>query len=185
MIELLIAERYARGLNAALGDDTESEAALAALRLFAAVFEESGELRAVLSNPALDVETRGQMLDDVFDSLDTSAPVRRLIQLMLRRGRISLLTTVAGAFETLVDQRFNRVAATVTSAAPLADDQRERIEAGLARFSGKHVRTTYQIDPDLIAGVVARIGGRVVDGSLRTRLEHIQEALIAEEIEAE
>jgi F-type H+-transporting ATPase subunit delta len=92
---------------------------------------------------------------------------------------------VAEVVSDRVDERMNRTAAQVTSAQPMPDDQRARVEESLAQFSGKTVRATYETDPALIGGLTAVIGGRVIDGSLRTRLARIKEALIGQEIEVE
>ena len=84
-------------------------------------------------------------------------------------------------FARHADARLGRITAQVGSAVALSDAQCERISASLAKYSGKEVRIEYAVDPALMGGVTARIGGTVIDGSIRTRIERLKQSLLAEE----
>jgi len=135
-----------------------------------------------MSNQALAKEPRARVLDDLLERMGADNEVRQLARLLFSKDRQATLPPIVEEFAAIVDDRLNRVTAHVTSAAPLTDEQRTRLATALTRFSGKDVRLQCDVDPDLIGGVVARIGGQVIDGSLRTRLEQLKYELIAQEI---
>lgn len=181
MKNYLIAERYAKGLSAAVSENADLEPALDALTRLGALYDTDHDFRSTLANPAIDVDRRAAVLKGVLEVEQPPRAVARLLEVMLRRGRIALLPDVARVFKMLVDERLNRVTAVVTTVAPLTGDQESRLQERLTAFSGKTVRIETTVDREILGGVVARIGGAVIDGSLRTRLEHLKQALLAEE----
>lgn len=183
MRNYLIAERYARGLSQSIANDTDVEPMARALHDLGTLFETSHDLRSVLANPAVDRSKRQQVLDGVLAAEQMPRTVARLAQVLLRRGRIALLPDVAQVFATLADARLNRVQAAVTTALALNEDRAGRLGSALERYSGKTVRLKYEVDPTILGGVVVRLGSTVVDGSVRTRLEGLREALLAGEVE--
>ena len=96
-----------------------------------------------------------------------------------KRGRIEQLPRVAAEFRRLDDQRNNIVHATVTSAAPLEADEVEAIRSRLEGLTGSSVDLETSVDADLLGGVVVRVGDRLIDGSVRGRLERLRNQLAA------
>ncbi|HXI80241.1 MAG TPA: ATP synthase F1 subunit delta [Verrucomicrobiae bacterium] len=138
---------------------------------------DNAELSEALANPALPLQQRVDVVQGVFAGL--SDPVRNLILLLLRRGRIRQLPRVAAEFRRLDDKRNNIVHATATSASPLDDAELRAITARLEQMSGAQVALETAVDPDLIGGIVVRIGDRLIDGSVRGRLERLRMQLAA------
>jgi F-type H+-transporting ATPase subunit delta len=180
MKNYLIAERYARGLSESIPEDAQLEEATQSLEALSMLYTESHDLRSVLSNPSIDVHRRVAVLRQVFEHASTPSVVLRLAELMLRRGRISLLAAVSELFGELADTRLNRITADVFSAAPLDDAQQERVRAGLRKHTDKEVRLDCRVDKELLGGVKARLGDRVFDGSLRARLKNMKKVLLTE-----
>ena len=135
------------------------------------------ELQGVLANPAIPLDQRLDVAEKVFASL--SRPVLNLVLLLLKRGRIEQLPRVAAEFRRLDDQRNNIVHATVTSAAPLEADEVEAIRSRLEGLTGSSVDLETSVDEDLLGGVVVRVGDRLIDGSVRGRLERLRNQLAA------
>jgi F-type H+-transporting ATPase subunit delta len=183
MTDYLIADRYASALSAAIPEETGLEAALRSLQEISDLFDTHHELHSCLANPAIEVHLREQVLDEVLGRLDCPPVVMRLVHQLMERGRMSVLGETVTRFEEIVDERLNRVAARITTATPLAGDQQEQLKSALRRRAGKSIRLKCQVDPEIIGGVVARIGWQVIDDSVRTRLARLKEALIAEEVE--
>jgi len=181
MKNYLIAERYAKALSNSIPDAAQLDAAMTALQRVRDLYVAEHDLRITLANPAIDVKKRAAVLADVLRAEAIAPVVARLAEVLLRRGRIAILPDVATVFATQVDKRLNRVTAAVRTAVPLTDDQRARLQAALARFSGKTVHLACDVDRTILGGVVARMGGQVLDGSLRTRLERMKTALLAKE----
>jgi F-type H+-transporting ATPase subunit delta len=89
------------------------------------------------------------------------------------------LPAVAAHFDRLLDQSRGIVAATVTSAAPLSPDEAKAVGSRVEAMTGKQVRLTAAVDPELIGGLVVRVGDQWIDASVRGRLERLREQLVA------
>ena len=87
------------------------------------------------------------------------------------------MNAVSTELDVMIDERAGRVSATVTSAIPLSPIQLDQLKRALESLSGKQVELEKREDPDLLGGVVAKIGDLVYDGSLRTQLEQMRERL--------
>jgi len=131
-----------------------------------------------LANPAVALETREAMAESVFGKV-VSAPVLNLIRLMLRRGRIGQLPRVAAEFRRLDNARLGVTLATATSAAPLSQDEVGALTARLEQMTGGRVEVDLRTDPSLLGGLVVRIGDRLIDGSVRGRLERLRNQLVS------
>jgi F-type H+-transporting ATPase subunit delta len=149
----------------------------AALARAAAVYADERVAR-VLTNPTLARGARQRVLQQALaEPLPT--PILNLIGLLMQRRRIELLPLVAAEFQRLVDRRAGVTSATITSAAPLADDERRALAERLTLLTGGPVRLTARVDPALIGGVVVRLGDRLFDGSVRGRLERLRARLVS------
>ena len=93
-----------------------------------------------------------------------------LALLVLERGRLQLARGIQVAFQEMLDERLNIAHATVTTAVPLADEERSAVAAKLSSLTGKQVDVTPVVDESIIGGIIARIGDQLIDGSTRTRL---------------
>jgi F-type H+-transporting ATPase subunit delta len=140
----------------------------------AATFE-SGQLGSVLANPATPLDQRMAAAEQIFAGL--SRPVRNLVLLLLRRGRIEQLPRVATEFARLDDRRNGLTHATATSAAPLGAEEIRAITARLEQLTGGKVALETAVDPSLLGGLVVRVGDRLIDGSVRGRLERLRNQL--------
>jgi F-type H+-transporting ATPase subunit delta len=147
-------------------------------REMAAAAETLGEARIAraLGNPALPIASRAELVRAAIGAA-VSNPVLNLVQLLLARGRIELLPGVAREFARLDDLRLGVVHATATSAAPLAADEVRAMTARLEQLTGGHVELATSVDPSLLGGVVVRLGDRLIDGSVRGRLERLRTQL--------
>jgi F-type H+-transporting ATPase subunit delta len=144
----------------------------------AAAADALGEARIarVLGNPALPIASRSELVRVAIGQA-VSAPVLNLVQLLLTRGRIDLLPGVAREFARLDDLRLGIVHATATSAAALSPDDVRAMTARLEQLSGGRVELVTSVDPSLLGGVVVRLGDRLIDGSVRGRLERLRTQL--------
>jgi F-type H+-transporting ATPase subunit delta len=131
-----------------------------------------------LANPSIPLETRTATAEKTFRKL-VSPPVLNLIKLMLRRGRIEELPRVAREFGRLDDERQGITHATATSAAPLSPDDVRAITTKLEQTTGGRIALDVQVDPSLLGGVVVRVGDRLIDGSVRSRLERLRNQLVS------
>ena len=177
----LIAKRYARALDASVQDGRELEGLVKALEEFAIMLDEHEGLRGALQNPVLPPKVRENVLQEILERLDAPDMARRFLQALFHRDRIGAIDEVVAALQILVDERANRTRAEVLIASKLSQEQRRRVESSLTRYSGKTVQMDTRIDPEILGGAVVRMEGAIIDGSLRSRLRRIREALLAEE----
>ncbi len=174
------ATRYARALVevvlSPLGGVEPSRAA-EELRAFEAALKESRDLRHVLLSPAIAPLRKRAVVDRLAQSLAASRPVRNFLKVVVDHRRAADLGEIIRAFETLMDERMGVQRVDVASARELDQAQREELSRGLEAGTGKKVRLNVSLDPELIGGVVARIGSTVYDGSVRGRLQTLARRL--------
>jgi F-type H+-transporting ATPase subunit delta len=132
-------------------------------------------LLGVLASPAIPLDQRLDAAQKVFAKL--SQPVRNLILLLVRRGRIEQLPRVTAEFVRRDDERNGLTHATATSAAPLGEEEIRDIAARLEQMTGTRVSLDTNVDPSILGGIVVRIGDRLIDGSVRGRLERLRNQL--------
>jgi F-type H+-transporting ATPase subunit delta len=180
MADHLIAERYAAALSGVIADNEQALSVMDRLDTFAELMAESHDLRSCLGNPSMDIAQRRQVLDDVLKKLGIDGPLHNLAQELLRRGRITLVGEIASSYSVLVDKRLNRVTAFVTTALPMTDGEMAALTKGLEHYSGMTVRLRCKTDPRIICGTVVRIAGKVIDDSVKSRLDNLRTALLAE-----
>jgi F-type H+-transporting ATPase subunit delta len=149
------------------------------LRSFESLVTASPEFRTVLLSPAVPTAKKRAVISRFAETLPLSRLVRNFLFIIVDRRRADLLGEMATAFETALDERLGFVRAEVTSAAPLSPAQQSEMQQALSAVSGKNVRCAFSVDPELIGGIVARIGSKVYDGSVRTQLQSLSQRLVS------
>ena len=168
-----IAKRYARALFALAEEAGRQEAWLESLvrirdRLDPAATRFFGE-------PRVPAERKAAAAAQL--AADADPLVANLVGLLVRRRAIGSLGAIVDAYGAVLDERLGRTRATVTSAAALAPGQRARLEASLSGLLEREVVIEERRDPAVIAGVVVRVGDRIMDGSVRARLDGLRQRL--------
>jgi len=169
--------RYAEAAFQVAQRDDSVEAWRAELEAAASMASDERVAR-MLANPALALETRNEMADKLFGTV-VSGPVLNLIKLMIRRGRIHELPRLAAGFRRLDNARQGITLATATSASTLTRDEIRALTERMEQFTGGRVELDVQVDPSLLGGVVVRVGDRLIDGSVRGRLERLRNQLVS------
>ena len=131
-----------------------------------------------LANPSIPLETRMEVSRTTFGGL-VGPKVLNLIDLLLRRGRIEELPRLAAEFRRLDDQQQSITRATVISASPLTSDEVSALTERLEQSAGGRVALDTEVDPSLLGGLVVRLGDRLIDGSVRSRLERLRNQLVS------
>jgi len=142
---------------------------------FARVLETNDELRTTLTDPALPVSRRQQIIEDLLGG--RANPVTTaLVSMVVGAGRARDLSAIIDDVVQLSAAEGNREVAEVRSAIELTDDQKQRLAAALEAKTGKKVELKVIIDPSVLGGLVAQVGDTVIDGSIKTRLQQLQTA---------
>ena len=170
-----LARRYAKAVFG-LGGTPDKIAA--DLRSLAKAMKDSAELQTALNNPAIRRADRRKVLDALLQRIGAQPHTKNRVYLLLDGERLFALPEIARELDAMIQAKSNHVTAEVTSAKPLDAAQLSSITAALEKLSGKKVTISKKEDPDLLGGVVAKVGDRVYDGSLRTQLRNLREELI-------
>jgi F-type H+-transporting ATPase subunit delta len=143
---------------------------------FARTLEASDELRETLSDPAIPVDRKQAIINDLL--AERASPVTlALISFVVAAGRSRDLPTIIDRLVERAAQERDEVVAEVRTAVPLDDERRTKLEQALSKTTGKKVSVKVVVDPSVLGGVLAQVGDTVIDGSIRRRLEQLKEAL--------
>jgi F-type H+-transporting ATPase subunit delta len=173
------AVRYARALfDVTLADGKDLAAAGRELSEFTRLLTSNTALSRVLTNPAIPASRKRNVVAELIAKAGAlQSAVVKLLLLLAERDRLALLPDVADAYDTRLMDHLKVVRAEVVTAMDLPPDRIAALKQNLAAATGRDVQLSARVDPDLIGGAVARIGGTVYDGSLARQLERIRETL--------
>ncbi len=167
---------YASALLAVAQADGTLEQTRSELTEVARVVEGNNELRATLSNNLLPAAVRGQIVDDILAN-KTSNTTRALVGMIVSAGRAGDLAAIVSSFADQAAGGAGRKVATVRTAVPLSSDQQQRLAEALSKKAGTDVELELIVDPSVVGGAVTTMGDTVIDGSVRSRLNRMREAL--------
>ena len=172
------ATRYAKALLDVAATDADAAAAERDLAGLTAAMQAHRELQQALTSPSVPASGKRKIAAALAERLGFGATTRRLVDLLAERDRLGDLEQILAVYrERLLDRRKVQ-RAEVRSAAPLSADVAKAIEARLGAVTGTTVQVEAVVDPSLIGGVLAKVGGIVYDGSVKTQLEKLRKQLV-------
>jgi F-type H+-transporting ATPase subunit delta len=174
----ILAKRYAKALLTLGREDGNYENYGEELSRFVDFWEEEPEFADAVSNPLYAKDNRKVICRAVLEKMELSAVFRSLLDLMLEKNRMSIIADVRTYYQKLLDELANTSRAKIASAKPLSEEALEDIKSSLEKVTGHSIVVEAEVDPELIGGVVARVGDLVLDGSVRTQLTAIKENLM-------
>ena len=173
----VVARRYARAVFE-LGQESKSLSQVASnLEAFAAIYSGHAELRDTLANPRVVESDLLAIVAQLCQRLALTDLATRVIRMLAMRRRLRIVPELAAEVRRLTEEAEGTVRAHVTSASPLSDSYLAKLRAELEKATGRKVALQVSTDPSLLAGVVTRIGDRVIDGSARSRLRALGDSL--------
>lgn len=175
----IASNRYARALLDHLYPD-RAEDGRRQLQQIDTALRDSAELRVILENPTVSRERRNQLLTEIGRSISLSQPVANFLMAVADGRRIGKFSDIVRAYDQLLDERLGVVPVDVTVASELDDVQTQKLVSRLETLTRKRVKMRIRVDENLIAGLTARIGDTIYDGSVRTQLRAFGKHLIAD-----
>ena len=173
------ANRYAKALfDVALQEKADLARIDQDLQDAVAMSASTPDLALGLSRGSVSDASRKSLMEAIAASMNLTTPVTKMLVLLAKNGRISLLPELAAAYGQRLLAHQNIVRAEVTSAAPLSPEKTRALEESLSEVTGKKVELSVSVDPSLLGGVVATIGSTVYDGSVRTQLQRMRQELV-------
>ncbi|MDJ0849734.1 MAG: ATP synthase F1 subunit delta [Myxococcota bacterium] len=178
MISSGAARRYARALFSLAQEDGSVVEVRRQIDELADLLASNDELRYAIFRPLHPSKERRAVLDGVCARLSVSDTVRHFCAFLVDQRRVIEFETIRSAFAELADSAAGVERAEVVSATPLDEAQKDRLRRALSARTGRQIELTERVDPALLGGAVARVGGLVFDGSLRTQLEQLRGSLM-------
>ena len=172
-----MAGRYATALFDLALDANAIEAVKADLDRFDALVAESADLNRLVRSPVFSAEEQLQALAAVLEHAGIGGLAANFFKLVAANRRLFAVRDMIKAFRALVAQHKSEATAAVTVAEPLKDAHVDALRAALKSVTGKDVDLDIKIDPAILGGLVVKLGSRMVDNSLRTKLNGIKHAM--------
>ncbi len=172
------AHRYAKALLDVVVKEADPVKAEQGLAGFAALLDQSPELKKVLTNPAVPVQGKRGVVEQLVARLKPIAPVGKLLLLLADRDRLDLVPEMLVAYRERLMEHQGIVRADVVTAVPMPDARAAELRDTLARVTGRNVTVTTRVDPEIVGGIVARVGGIVYDASVASQLARMRDKLV-------
>jgi len=172
-----VSGRYATALFELARDEKSIDAVKADLDRFDAMLAESTDLKRLVRSPVFSADTQLKALIAVLDKAGITGIAANFLKVLTRNRRLFAITDVIRAFRALVAKFKGEASADVTVAERLSDRNLDALKTALKSVTGKDVALNVKIDPSIIGGLVVKLGSRMVDSSLRTKLNSIKHAM--------
>lgn len=171
------ASRYASALYAHAEDQNSLDATIEEVQSLGRLIDEVEDLRRVLDSPLIDVDTTSRAVREVLQRQGFGKIVQDFAGVVVANRRGRALRNIVAAFAALVAEKRGLVVAEVETAHPLTDLQEQQLRARLIEAGYSRVNIVKKVDPSLLGGLVVKVGARLYDASLKSRLQRLQFAM--------
>ena len=176
-IQASLAGRYAVALFELAAEDGVVSAVESDLDKLSAALDQSPELASLTTNPQLGRKAKMSAIEEVAKLLELSTLTRRFLGVLAENRRLAETGRVIRAFREIAAAQRGEVSAEVISARPLTEDQLSSLKQKLTAREGRTVKLTSSVDPDMLGCLIVTIGSKRIDGSIRTRLNALTQAM--------
>jgi F-type H+-transporting ATPase subunit delta len=172
-----MAGRYATALFELALEKGAVDSVLDDLKRFDALLDESADLTRLVRSPVFTADVQSRALAAVLDMAEIGGLAAQFLKVVTSNRRLFAVRSIVKAYVALVARHKGEVTAHVTVAELLSEAHREQIRNTLNAVTGKDVRVDVKVDPSIIGGLVVKLGSRMVDTSLRTKLNALKHAM--------
>lgn len=176
-IQASLAGRYASALFGLARDQRQIEAVGRSLDLLAQAFADSRDFAELVSSPLIGRDEAGKAFTSVAQQLGLDPVTTNFLGVLANNGRKNQLQPVIRAFRRLSAEHRGETTAEVVTAHPLKDDQLSALKQQLRARAGRDVAIETRIDPEILGGIVIKLGSQMIDASIRTKLNRLAEAM--------
>jgi F-type H+-transporting ATPase subunit delta len=173
-----VARRYAVALADIVLKNGETEVIKSELKTWEDLMKSNADLQTTFANPAINSLNKEKILGSLLEKTKPSKTTANFLRVLLQNSRLAELGEINEKFAAVLEERSGVISANITSSRPLSDGEKAELQANLAKMTGKSVNLNFDIDENIIGGVVARVGSTVYDGSVKTQLENLKNQLI-------
>jgi F-type H+-transporting ATPase subunit delta len=172
-----LAGRYAKALFELADEKQELDAVAGDLRSVQELIDASSDLRTAISSPLIPREAQGRAVAEVLTQAGIGETVRNFVGVVANHRRLFALPGMIRGYLAELARRRGEATARVVSARPLGEGQANAVTESLKKAMGAKVAVDFSVDPALIGGLVVHVGSRMIDSSVRTRLQKLQLAM--------
>jgi len=172
-----MAGRYATALFELAESEASLDAVAADLRRVEAMIEGSADLKRLVLSPVFGADIQAGAFTAILDRAGIKGLVANFIGLVIKKRRLFALPAMITGYIRLLAKSRGEVSADVTSAHPLSDAQLASIKAALNAATGRDVQVNTRVDEGLLGGLVVKVGSRMIDSSLKTKLNSLKLAM--------
>jgi len=172
-----VSGRYATALFELAREEKSIDAVKADLDRFTAMLSESDDLKRLVRSPVFGAEMQLKALSAVLDKAGISGVAANVLKVITANRRLFAVADVIRAFNALVAKYKGEASADVTVADALSDKNLDALKVALKSVTGKDVALNVKVDPAIIGGLIVKLGSRMIDSSLRTKLNSIKHAM--------
>ncbi len=165
-----VAERYASALFDLAKDELRLISVESDLNKVRDLLNESADLRRMVASPVFSAEEQERAIAAVLERAGIGGLVGNFVRLVARNRRLFALPGILTAFQSLMARDRGEATAQVTSAQPLTEDQKNELKTVIRDRLGKTVTIEAKVDPAILGGLIVKVGSRMIDTSLRTKL---------------
>jgi F-type H+-transporting ATPase subunit delta len=176
-IQASLAGRYALALFGLARDEKKLESVSTSLATLKAALSESDDLRTLTTSPLIGRDASAAGAAAAVEALGLDPLTKNFVGVLARNRRLGQLGAIIRAFNLLAASHRGEITAEVTSARPLETDQVEALRNNLRSRFGSDIAVDLQVDPDILGGLVVKVGSRMIDGSIRTKLNTLAQAM--------
>ncbi|MEO8649648.1 MAG: ATP synthase F1 subunit delta [Acidobacteriota bacterium] len=172
-----VARRYASALADVVTKIGDADKVKSELKIWEQLIKGNAELQGAFGNPAIAQADKVKVLEALIDRAKPTGTTANFLRVLLRNKRLTALTVINQRYEIELDERGGLIAASVASARELTEGEKAELRSNLDKLTGKKVALSFEVDKDIIGGVVTRVGSTVYDSSVRTQLLNLKEEL--------
>ncbi|MBM4315964.1 MAG: ATP synthase F1 subunit delta [Deltaproteobacteria bacterium] len=174
-----VSQRYAKAIFDYLKDEAKARTLISELKEFAFILEGHKELTFVLTSHVYSEAERNLIVEDLVSRAKLSVEAKKVLLVLCVAKRLDHVASIAERLQLIVLESANVVSLNVETATNLEANEKKKIEEKFRTILGKKVEARYKVDPTLIGGIKATVGGRTYDGSLMGWLHSFEENLIS------
>ncbi|MFC7391857.1 F0F1 ATP synthase subunit delta [Scopulibacillus cellulosilyticus] len=171
-----VAERYARALFEVAKERETIDAVEEQCQLIGSTINQHRELKSVISHPQINFEDKKAIIEKVFKK-DINQEVMNLLKVLIDHRREGIFDEIVDEYTTMANHYRGIVDVVVTTAKPLKEKEKNKLATELGQTLNKKLRIKTKVDPEVIGGILVRIGNRMYDGTMAGKLARFQQEL--------
>lgn len=172
-----LAQRYASALFELADDKHQLDAVVGDLGAISKMIDESADFRRLINSPILSRSEQGRAVTGIVTAAQFGLLTAKFLGLLAQNRRLFALPAMIQAFKKMLADRRGEMTALVWSARPLSAEQQNTLAETIKRAHGAKVTMEVKVDPTLIGGLIVKVGSRMIDSSIRTKLQKLQLAM--------